>query len=186
MPTRLRRSFADYFFLDGLKVDAQIFGGIFALLTIGIIGGSQVNLLLSRRFATERTFQTALFGQCVVSVVFLAGTIAGAFVLAATLILFFALLSCIGILSPNATAVALAPFGKNVGSASALIGFPQIGIGALASSGVGLFNSSSSLPAITILAGMALLALLILTTGKRTIVHETKGEELKVAVAQAH
>lgn len=173
-------------FMDGFKVDAQTFGGIFALLSIGVIGGSQVNLLLSRRFRSERIFQIALVSQCIVSVIFLAGTITGSLGLAATIILFFALLSCIGILSPNATALALAPFGKNAGSASALIGFLQIGIGALASSGVGLFNSGSSLPSISILAGMGLLALLILTAGKRTIVHKTKDEELDAAITAAH
>lgn len=173
-------------FMDGFKVDAQTFGGIFALLSIGVIGGSQVNLLLSRRFRSERIFQIALVSQCIVSVIFLAGTITGSLGLAATIILFFALLSCIGILSPNATALALAPFGKNAGSAAALIGFLQIGIGALASSGVGLFNSGSSLPSISILAGMGLLALLILTAGKRTIVHKTKDEELDAAITAAH
>lgn len=173
-------------FMDGFKVDAQTFGGIFALLSIGIIGGSQINLLLSRWFRSERIFQIALVSQCIVSVIFLAGTITGSLGLAATIILFFALLSCIGILSPNATALALAPFGKNAGSASALIGFLQIGIGALASSGVGLFNSGSNLPAISILAGMGLLALLILTAGKRTIVHKTKYEELDAAITAAH
>ena len=173
-------------FMDGFKVDAQTFGGIFALLSIGVIGGSQVNLLLSRRFRSERIFQIALVSQCIVSVLFLAGTITGSLGLAATIILFFALLSSIGILSPNATALALAPFGKNAGSASALIGFLQIGIGALASSGVGLFNSGSNLPAVSILAGMGLLALLILTAGKRTIVHKTKDEELDAAITAAH
>jgi DHA1 family bicyclomycin/chloramphenicol resistance-like MFS transporter len=173
-------------FMDSFKVDARTFGGIFALLSIGIIGGSQVNLLLSRWYASERILQVALFSQCVVAVIFLAGTITGSFGLVATIILFFALLSCIGILTPNATALALAPFGKNAGSASALIGFLQIGTGALASSGVGLFNSGNSLPAISILTGMALLALLILTVGKRKIIHKTTDEELNASIAPAH
>lgn len=173
-------------FMDGFKVDARTFGGIFALLSIGIIGGSQVNLLLSRCYQSERIFQAALFSQCVVGVIFLAATITGSLGLIATIILFFALLSCIGILSPNATALALAPFGKNAGSASALIGFLQIGIGALASSGVGLFDSGSSLPAISILAGMALLALLILVVGNRMIARGKADEEIKADAALVH
>jgi DHA1 family bicyclomycin/chloramphenicol resistance-like MFS transporter len=173
-------------FMDGFKVDARTFGGIFALLSIGIIGGSQVNLLLSRWYRSEWIFQTALFSQCVVGIIFLAATISGSLGLIATIILFFALLSCIGILSPNATALALAPFGKNAGSASALIGFLQIGIGALASSGVGLFDSGSSLPAINILAGMALFALLILIVGKRMIARGKVDEEIKADAALVH
>ena len=177
---------APIIFMDVFKVSAQTFGGIFALLSIGIIGGSQVNLLLARRFSSERIFQVALVCQCVVSVAFLIGTLAGLFELVATTILFFAYLSCLGILSPNATALALAPFGKNAGSASALLGFLQIGTGALASSGVGLFNSGSRLPAICILATTALLALLILIAGKRIIARGNEFEEINAPVATAH
>ncbi len=169
-------------FMEVFAVGAETFGGIFALLSIGIIGGSQVNLLLLRRFGSERIFQVALLCQCAVGVVFLIGTFAGLFGLAATIMLFFAYLLCLGILSPNATALALAPFGKNAGSASALLGFLQIGIGALASSGVGLFSSGSSLPAICILSATALLALLILTAGKRTIVRGNETKAIEPAV----
>ena len=58
-------------FMDVFKVGAKTYGGIFALLSIGLIGGSQINLLLTRRFESERIFQVALLCQCVVSVVFL-------------------------------------------------------------------------------------------------------------------
>lgn len=172
-------------FMEVFEVEAKTFGGIFALLSIGIIGGSQVNLFLTRRFESERIFQIALVCQCVVGVVFLIGTLAGLFGLVATIILFFAFLLCLGILSPNATALALAPFGKNAGSASALLGFLQIGTGALASSGVGLFGSGSSLPAVSILATTALLALLILTAGERTITRRTELEKADAAFASA-
>ena len=165
-------------FMDVFGIGAKTFGGVFALLSIGIIGGSQVNLLLLRRFGSERILQIALVCQVIVSVVFLIGTFAGLFGLTTTIVLFFAYLSCLGILSPNATALALAPFGKNAGSASALLGFLQIGIGALASSGVGLFSSGSSLPAISILSATALFALLILTAGKRTITCGNEAEEI--------
>ncbi len=176
---------APVIFMDVFGVGAKTFGGIFALLSIGIIGGSQVNLLLTRWFGSERIFQVALLCQCVVSVIFLVGTFLGLFGLVATTILFFAYLSCLGILSPNATALSLAPFGKNAGSASALLGFLQIGIGALASAGVGLFDSGSSLPAICILAAAALLALLILIVGKRTITRGNEVEEINALVVAA-
>ena len=156
-------------FMDVFKVDAPTFGGIFALLSIAFIGGSQLNLILTLRFVGERILQIALLCQSVIGIIFVAGTSAGFFGLIPTIILFFAFLLCLGILSPNATALALAPFGKNAGSAAALLGFLQIGTGALASSGVGLFGSGGSLPAVCILAATALLALLILTAGKQKI-----------------
>lgn len=177
---------APIIFMEVFKVGAGTFGGIFALLSIGIIGGSQVNLLLTRRFRSERILRVALTCQCLVSVVFLAGTLTEWFGLVATAILFFAFLLCLGILSPNATALALAPFGKNAGSASALLGFLQIGTGALASAGVGLFSSGSSLPAISILAATASLALLILTIGKRKIARRIEDEEPDAVIVPAH
>ena len=123
-------------FISVFKVDVPTFGGIFALLPIAFIGGSQLNLILTRRFAGEQILRIALLCQSVTGIVFVAGTSAGLFGLIPTIILFFAFLLCLGILSPNATALALAPFGKNAGSAAALLGFLQIGTGALASSGV--------------------------------------------------
>ena len=47
------------------------------------------------------------------------------------------LLSCAGLSYPNAASIALSLFDKNAGSASALLGFIQIGIGGVISSLVG-------------------------------------------------
>ena len=59
---------------------------------------------------------------------------------------------------PNASALALAPFTQHIGSASALLGFMQLGISSLISSLVGLLNTSSLFPVAAILVistGMA-------------------------------
>jgi DHA1 family bicyclomycin/chloramphenicol resistance-like MFS transporter len=83
--------------------------------------------------------------------------------------MFFLLLGCLGICNPNANALALAGFTRNIGSASALLGCTQIGVAALASSGVGLFDASDILPIVALMAGTAAVALLILFVGKRNI-----------------
>jgi DHA1 family bicyclomycin/chloramphenicol resistance-like MFS transporter len=49
----------------------------------------------------------------------------------------FIFLACLGISNPNTAALTLAPFTKNAGSASALMGI-QLGLGAFASFAVGL------------------------------------------------
>jgi DHA1 family bicyclomycin/chloramphenicol resistance-like MFS transporter len=72
--------------------------------------------------------------------------------------------------------LALAPFSKNAGRASALLGFFQIGAGAIASAGVGFFDSSRSLPTIAILEATALMGLIILLLGKKRIVHEVDAQ----------
>ena len=47
---------------------------------------------------------------------------------------------------PNATALAMRPFEKNAGSASALLGFIQMGLGALATIVIGLLNFKTVFP----------------------------------------
>jgi DHA1 family bicyclomycin/chloramphenicol resistance-like MFS transporter len=60
--------------------------------------------------------------------------------------LLFLFLLCAGVTYPNAAALALEPFSKNIGSASALLGFLQLGLGSLAAAFVGLLDDSGARP----------------------------------------
>jgi DHA1 family bicyclomycin/chloramphenicol resistance-like MFS transporter len=97
----------------------------------------------------------------VVLAIFL-GTAFGWYGLAANIVLLMLYLPCCGLAFPNAAAIALAPFSKNVGSASALLGFLQMGIGAFASTGVGALKSSTSVPIFAVMAATAIIGLAIL------------------------
>ena len=156
-------------FMHILNVSPQAYGGIFALLSVSFIGGSQLNVFLTRKFSSEKLFSFALTCQVVISFIFLLGVWAGLLGLYSTVVMFFLLLGCLGICNPNANALALAGFTRNIGSASALLGCTQIGVAALASSGVGLFDTSDILPIVALMAGTAAVALLILFVGKRNI-----------------
>ena len=76
----------------------------------------------------------------------------------------------------RATIIALAPFSKNVGSASAVLGFLQMGIGALASTGVGLLHATSSLSVFMVMAATALIGLVILLVNHRRVRLAPAGE----------
>jgi DHA1 family bicyclomycin/chloramphenicol resistance-like MFS transporter len=91
--------------------------------------------------------------------------------LGGTLGLIFIYLSCAGFIFPNASALSMAPFSKNAGSASALMGALQMGLGALASVAVSLLSKSdpTTFPMTSVMAGCSLLALGILLTGSRVI-----------------
>jgi DHA1 family bicyclomycin/chloramphenicol resistance-like MFS transporter len=156
-------------FMHGFHTSAQMYGGIFALLSVGFIGGNQVNILLLRRFKSERIYRAAMLVQVITSVVFLIGVIAGGFGLAGTIALFFILLSCLGLTYPNGAALALAPFHTNIGSASALMGSLQIGVAAFASSCIGLFNAQTILPVIAVLSATTAIGYLIMLAGERAI-----------------
>jgi DHA1 family bicyclomycin/chloramphenicol resistance-like MFS transporter len=149
-------------FMEIYHVSPQLFGGIFALLSVGFIGGNQVNILLLKRYKSEDLFRVALISQLVLAIIFLIGAVYGWWGLVGTIVMFFLLLSTIGLIYPNGSALALAPFTTSVGTASALLGFLQIGIGGVASSCVGLFNSTDMVPILAIEVVISLVANLIL------------------------
>jgi len=153
-------------FMDGFRVSEQAFGAIFAVLTLGFIGGSQLNVFLLRWWSSEKIFRTALTVQVLTGMVFLAGSRLGWYGLGATLVLFFVFLSCLGLTYPNAAAIALAPFSRNAGSASALLGFIQMGTGAAVSTGIGFIGANA---VVALLAGTASLAAVIFLIGRRRL-----------------
>ncbi len=167
-------------FMDGFHVNEKTFGVIFAVLTGGFIGGSQLNILLLRRFASRRIFSVALCLQVCTGIVLIVGASLGWYGMNATSVLLFVFLSCIGLTYPNAAAIALAPFSRNVGSASALLGFIQMGTGALISTGIGFFGVT---PVIALLSGNALLALGVFAVGRRFIPNFIEAPEDKIAAS---
>ena len=157
---------APIIFISAFHVDPRTFGLIFAGLACAFIGGSQFNIWLSRRHQDRKIFRTALIVQNIVMLVIVFGTAFGWYGLTANVVLLLLYLPFCGMAYPNAAAIALAPFNKNVGSASALLGFLQMGIGALASTSIGLLHSNATLPIFVVMAVTAVIGLLILLAGQ--------------------
>ena len=156
-------------FMEVFRVSPTTFGAIFAGLSVGFIGSNQVNVFLLRRFTSEQIFRGSLLVQCPVSLLLLGGTLMGWFGLPATLGLLFVSLSSLGLAYPNAAALALVPFERNIGSAAAMLGFLQIGVSGLASASIGIFDSHTLMPVALILAATSWIGLGILLIGRRFI-----------------
>jgi DHA1 family bicyclomycin/chloramphenicol resistance-like MFS transporter len=148
-------------FIDGYHMSAKAFGITFAVLVMGFIGGNQVNILLLRRFTSQQIFFFALIAQVLIGFLFFAGVHSHLIGLKGTLVLFFIFLSCIGLTYPNSAALALAPFTRHAGRASALLGCLQTGVGALISTGIGTLGAGSVVALLAITAAVALAALLL-------------------------
>ncbi|MFE3867766.1 multidrug effflux MFS transporter [Flavobacterium sp. LS2P90] len=161
-------------FMDIFKVDAKVYGWIFAFMSLSFISASQLNSVLLNRFKSEQMIFGALISQSVIVIVFLILSMNGLLGLYGTITMLFLFLACLGISNPNTAGLTLAPFTRNAGSASALMGAIQLGLGALASFAVGIFVKNSSVPMVVIMTVTTLLALLILILGKRTIKKTTK------------
>lgn len=156
-------------FMDIFDVDAKVYGWIFALLSVSFIGTSQLNSYLLRSYSSEQLISVGLRLQCSVSILFAAGIYLEILNLYGVIIMLFLFLGCLGFCNPNTTALSLEPFEKNAGSASAVMGAIQMGLGAIASVAVGIFVTNSILPVTLIFIGSSLLALLILHFGKKNI-----------------
>lgn len=154
-------------FMDGFGLGPRAYSLVFALLAGGFIGGSQVNVALLRRWSSETLFRRFLVAQVTTGAVFFACAVLGGCGLVATLALLFVFLACVGITNPNASALAIAPFTRNAGSASALLGFFQLGVGAVISTGISASTPQDSLPIVAILAATAATGLTILLIGRK-------------------
>lgn len=132
--------------LDRFKVSPSFYAILFALQSIGLIVGNKLNIMLLKRYSSTRLFKAAVTLQMSSAALFLIGCYYDWYGIYTTIIFFFILLACLGMTFPNGSAAALVPFSRNIGSASALMGFLNIGIGGAVSACVGLFNASDSLP----------------------------------------
>ncbi|CAL9338584.1 Bicyclomycin resistance protein [Nocardiopsis dassonvillei] len=122
-----------------LGADAQRFALVFAVTTLGMILGNQVNAVLVRHVEIHRRLLLGLAGS-IVSVGALAVLDAsGAASLVSVTAALFAMMLFTGLVSPNATALALAHLpADRAGSGSALLGTLQFGLGSAVAALAGL------------------------------------------------
>lgn len=156
-------------FMDLYKVTETGYGWIFALLSVFFIGFSQVNSYILRWFSSKKIVFWALLAQCAFSVLFLIAAVYNLLNLYTTIAFIALFLGCLGFINPNASALSLAPFSKNAGSASALMGALQMGLGALASAAISMFAADVVWPMPAVMTVAALTALFCLLVGRRKI-----------------
>lgn len=160
---------APFVFMKIFGLSEQQFGWVFSLLAGGLILSSQLNNLTLRRFHSARIVKYALSTQTVLGLLLFTASLLGMLNMYSAIVLIFLFLSCQGFSFPNASALSLAPFSKEAGSASALMGALQMGIGSLGAALVGYLSDGSSLPMTGMMAGCALLGLFTLWIGLRRI-----------------
>jgi len=160
---------APFVFMKIFGLSEQQFGWVFSLLAGGLILSSQLNGLVLRRYYSETIVKYSLSIQTGFGLLLFATAVFGWLNIYSAIVLIFLFLSCQGFSFPNASALSLAPFSKEAGSASALMGALQMGIGSLAAALVGALSNGTTLPMTGVMAGCALLGLAIFTIGRLVI-----------------
>ncbi len=156
-------------FMELFQVSEKEYGWIFAFLSIGLIGASQVNSILLRKYLSEQIILVALICQSAIGLLLVIGTIYNWLGLSGTIACIFIFLCCLGFNFPNSSALSMAPFSRNAGTASALMGAVQMGMGALATVVLSLFSNHSSVPMTIVIMSSSFLALFIMLFGRRYI-----------------
>lgn len=155
-------------FIDGFGVTPEAYGWIFAIIASGMILASQLNVVLLNKWSNRQLLWSGMAGQVFVALAFFLLSRFTSVSLFSTVVMLFLYMGFFGITNPNAMSLTLAPFARNAGRASALLGFLQMTIGALSSSLVGAFNLVSLSSVIGLLALTSSLGLLILWLGRHT------------------
>lgn len=168
-----------FVFMELFHATEQQYGMVFGLIAAGLITCSQLNTLLLRKFTSVQIINVVLFLQTMVGISLLAGTLLSDLGLYSTIFLIFLFLSCQGFNFPNSSALSMAPFTREAGSASALMGALQMGFGSLASALVGITSDGTAVPMAGIMAGCAFIGFVILMLGHRRIRFKAKERDIE-------
>ncbi len=157
-------------------VSEKGYGIIFAIIASGLITASQLNNVLLRKYTSVQIVKVTLILQTIFGLCLFIGSVFDVLGLYGLITFIFLFLSCQGFNFPNSAALSMAPFEKEAGSASALMGAIQMGFGAAAAAVVGMLNASTALPMTGVMAVCSLWALVILLMAGK------KNARLKMAV----
>jgi DHA1 family bicyclomycin/chloramphenicol resistance-like MFS transporter len=158
-----------FVFMDLYQVSEKQYGWIFAFVAMGLIGASQVNTILLRKYSSEQIIRVTLFCQSLAGLALVLGTWFHFLGLFSTIFLIWIFLSTQGFAFPNSSALCLAPFSKNAGTASALMGAIQLGLGAISTALVSVFNNGTPMPMAAVMCVCATGSVVVLLIGRRII-----------------
>jgi DHA1 family bicyclomycin/chloramphenicol resistance-like MFS transporter len=153
---------------DIYHASAQEFGLLFALNAGGMIAASQISARVVRRIGAQRLMTGGLVGMATSTFTLLIVVLTHFGGLPAIVICMFATMTSNGFIGPNAMALSLQGFPEVAGSASALLGLAQFGLGAAVAPLVGIRGSKDIFPMALVMATMGSGALVArLTLAKR-------------------
>lgn len=154
--------------LNFFQLSEQQFGWAFAVCASGIIGASQFNHLLLKKYTGLQVLSVVMPLQLGFSIILSIGSYFGYLNLVSTLFLIFLFLACQGLTFPNIIGYAMMPFHQGAGSASALMGAFQMAFGAISSSLVSLFFNGTAFSMVCVMGCCSLIAnVLFFAKGKQ-------------------
>ena len=130
-------------FQEQYGLNEQQFGFVFGAGAVGLIAATQLNVRLLRRWTPAQILISALAFGALMGLILLLFAATGFGGLAGILVPLWLVLASAGLALPNAPALALSRHGEAAGTAAALLGAVQFGVGALAAPLVGVLGTGA-------------------------------------------
>ena len=146
-------------------LDQQAFALVFGAGAVALIGATQFNVVLLRRFAPQTIVLWALVAASLAGVVFVGLSVAHVGGLLGFVLPVWAILAAMGLVIPNAPAVALSRHSDAAGTAAALLGAAQFGLGAAVAPLVGLLGNDEVALAVVMTSGVVIALLALFAVG---------------------
>jgi len=146
-------------------LDQQVFALVFGAGAVALIGATQFNVVLLKRFSPQVIVQWALVASSVAGAVFVGLSVAQVGGLPGFVVPVWAILAAMGLVIPNAPAVALSRHPDAAGTAAALLGAAQFGIGAAVAPLVGVLGNGEVALALVMTTGVVIALLALLAVG---------------------
>ncbi|MGV0607224.1 multidrug effflux MFS transporter [Mycolicibacterium sp. XJ1904] len=146
-------------------LDQQGFALVFAAGAIALIGATQFNVVLLRRFRPQTIVLWALTVASLGGAVFVGITVVDVGGVAGFVVPVWVLLAAVGFVIPNAPALALTRHPDAAGTAAALLGAGQFGLGAAIAPLVGALGNDEFALAAVMTVGMVIALLALMAVG---------------------
>jgi DHA1 family bicyclomycin/chloramphenicol resistance-like MFS transporter len=164
-------------FMNGYGLSETAYGWIFALLATAMIGSTQLNHLLLRKYTSEQIINVGLVYQCTIGLIMIVGIWFQWFDVYILIFLMFIFLTGHGLNSPNTAALSLEPFSRNAGSAAAIMGSLRMGMGGVASAMVSILHTGTAFPMVAMMACCSMGGILVLGVARYNLRSHLKVQE---------
>ncbi|WP_328822484.1 multidrug effflux MFS transporter [Micromonospora rubida] len=173
---------SSFVFQEQYGLNEQQFGLAFGAGAVGLIAATQGNVRLLRHYSPQRILVAALAVGTVAGLALLAFAATGIGGLPSLLASLWVVLAAAGLAMPNAPALALSRHGEAAGTASALLGAVQFGVGALAAPLVGALGTGAVAMAAVVAGGMVAATAVLLLVVRPARLAELEPDAVVVAV----
>jgi MFS transporter, DHA1 family, multidrug resistance protein len=164
-----------FVFMNLFGFTAAQYGLIFGANGLAMIVGAQINRMLLKRVEPRRIIPVALTLQSANTATLAVLTVFGILPTYGVMAFVMIHILLIGLINPNAAALALMPFTRNVGTASACMGGIQMSSGILASWFLGILHNGTGIPMVAMMACCSLLALTFVAVAQKTVRNPQRG-----------